>query len=264
MQASNKAVEFHIDSRQVAWLTLNKPDKHNAFDDAMIAQLLEHLASVRSNSAVRALVLRSHGKNFSAGADLNWMRSMAAKNRSENVEDAGELGQLMAQLDRLPVPTIALVQGAAFGGAVGLAACCDMVLANPNTSFCLSEVKIGLIPAVISPYVLRNMGSRAARRYVLTGERFFAAEALQHGLVSEVTEQPLDQAVKSLLDALLANGPAAVGAAKALLHDIAQRPIDDALVAHTVERIADIRVSAEGQEGLQAFLSKRSPAWQRS
>lgn len=257
-----ETVKFEVDAQHVAWLSLNKPDKHNAFDDAIIATLLTHLRSVESNAEIRALVLRSNGKNFSAGADLAWMRSMAAKNRDENIADASELGQLMYELDNLRVPTIALVQGAAFGGAVGLAACCDMVLANPNTSFCLSEVKIGLIPAVISPYVVRNMGARAARRYVLTGERFFAEDALRFGLVSEITEQALDEAVQPLLQTLLANGPAAVAAAKRLVLDVTNRCIDQQVVRDTVERIADIRVSAEGQEGLSAFLSKRAPNWQ--
>lgn len=262
MSESNDAVLFHIDEHQVAWLSLNKPQVHNAFDDQVIASLLQHLRAVEQNPAVRVLVLRSNGKNFSAGADLGWMRSMAQKNRAENIADAGELGRLMFELDNLRVPTIALVQGAAFGGAVGLAACCDIVLANPKSSFCLSEVKIGLIPAVISPYVVRNMGSRAARRYVLTAERFFAEEAMRHGLVSEITETALDEAVQPLLKTLLNNGPAAVAAAKRLILDVAQRPIDASVVTDTVERIADIRVSAEGQEGLSAFLQKQTPTWQ--
>ncbi|MCC5880959.1 MAG: enoyl-CoA hydratase/isomerase family protein [Idiomarina sp.] len=262
MTETNDSVLFHIDEQQVAWLTLNKPQVHNAFDDQIIATLLEHLRAVEANPGVRVLVLRSNGKNFSAGADLAWMRSMAQKNRDENVADAGELGQLMYELDNLRVPTIALVQGAAFGGAVGLAACCDMVLANPSSSFCLSEVKIGLIPAVISPYVVRNMGSRAARRYVLTAERFFAEDAMRHGLVSEITEAPLDDAVQPLLKTLLQNGPHAVAAAKRLVLDVAQRPIDPTVVRDTVERIADIRVSAEGQQGLNAFLNKQAPDWQ--
>lgn len=255
-------VLFTIDEHNVAWLSLNKPDKHNAFDDIVIASLLTHLRQVEADPNVRALVLRSNGKNFSAGADLAWMRSMAEKNRDENMTDAAELGQLMYELDNLRVPTIALVQGAAFGGAVGLAACCDMVLANPHTSFCLSEVKIGLIPAVISPYVVRNMGARAARRYVLTAERFSAETAARFGLVTEITEQPLDDAVHALLHPLLANGPAAVAAAKRLVLTVIDRNIDAKVVQETVERIADIRVSPEGQEGLSAFLAKRTPNWQ--
>ncbi|MGX5914386.1 enoyl-CoA hydratase-related protein [Aliidiomarina sp. Khilg15.8] len=254
-------VQLHIDEQQVAWLTLNRPDVHNAFDAGVIASLLEALETIENDQQVRVMVLRSEGKNFSAGADLNWMRSMAEKNRDENVADAGELGQLMYRLDNLRVPTVALVQGAAFGGAVGLAACCDIVLANPGSSFCLSEVKIGLIPAVISPYVVRNMGSRAARRYMLSAERFFADEALRCGLVSEVTEEPLDDAVKPLLKTLTANGPAACAAAKRLILDVADRPVSTDVVDMTVERIADIRVSPEGQEGLSAFLQKRKPNW---
>lgn len=254
-------VQLHIDDQQIAWLTLNRPDVHNAFDDGVIASLLQALEQVENNQQVRVMVLRSEGKNFSAGADLNWMRSMADKNRDQNVADAGELGQLMYRLDNLRVPTIALVQGAAFGGAVGLAACCDMVLANPGSSFCLSEVKIGLIPAVISPYVVRNMGSRAARRYMLTAERFFADEAQRCGLVSEVTEEALDEAVKPLLKVLTANGPEACAAAKRLILDVADRPVNPDVVELTVERIADIRVSPEGQEGLSAFLQKRKPNW---
>lgn len=257
----SNSVLFHVDERQVAWLTLNNPQIHNAFNDAVIATLLEHLRDVNQRGDIRVLVLSSNGKNFSAGADLGWMRSMAAKNRAENIEDAAQLGALMHTLDTLRIPTIALVQGAAFGGAVGLAACCDMVLARADSSFCLSEVKIGLIPAVISPYVLRNMGARAARRYVLTGERFFAAEALRCGLVTEITDLALKDAVITLLDTLLDNSPAAVSAAKKLVLDISQRPIDHDVINDTVERIADIRVSAEGQEGLTAFLEKRTPAW---
>lgn len=254
-------VQLHIDEHQIAWLTLNRPEVHNAFDAGVITSLLQALAQVENNQQIRVMVLRSEGKNFSAGADLNWMRSMAEKNRDENVTDAGELGQLMYRLDNLRVPTVALVQGAAFGGAVGLAACCDMVLANPGSSFCLSEVKIGLIPAVISPYVVRNMGSRAARRYMLSGERFFAEEALRCGLVSEVTDEPLDEAVKPLLKALTANGPEACAAAKRLILDVADRPVSADVVDMTVQRIADIRVSPEGQEGLSAFLQKRKPNW---
>ena len=260
--AESNDVLFTIDEQHVAWLSLNKPDKHNAFDDVIIARLLMHLRQVEADHSVRALVLRSNGKNFSAGADLAWMRSMAEKNRAENITDAGELGQLMYELDNLRVPTIALVQGAAFGGAVGLAACCDMVLANPTSSFCLSEVKIGLIPAVISPYVVRNMGARAARRYVLTAERFSAATAERFSLVTEVTEQSLDEAVQPLLQTLIENGPGAVAAAKRLVLDVMGNTIDAELVKETVERIADIRVSPEGQEGLSAFLGKRPPNWQ--
>ena len=253
--------EFSIDSRGVAWLTLNRPEVHNAFDDKMIAELVAALTEVEESEQARVLVLRSNGKNFSAGADLNWMRSMADKDYQENIDDAAGLDRLMSQLDQLSKPTIALVQGAAFGGAVGLAACCDMVLAQPKSSFCLSEVKIGLIPAVISPYVVRVMGERKARRYMLTAERFFAEKALQAGLVTEIVEE-FEDTLPSLLEALLNNSPQALGACKRLIRGVAHQPTSDPGRQFTIEEIAKIRVSDEGQEGLSAFLEKRAPKWQ--
>jgi Enoyl-CoA hydratase/carnithine racemase len=257
-----QAIDLSI-TGHVAYLTLNRPDVHNAFDDRMIAELLDALGAVRGNDHVRALVLQSNGKNFSAGADLGWMRSMAAKDYDENMADAGELSRLMQELDELPKPTIALVQGAAFGGAVGLAACCDIALATPASSFCLSEVKIGLIPAVISPYVMRAMGTRQARRYMVTAERFGAEIAQQIGLVHDVVDD-LQTAVRPLLDTLVGNSPAAVTAAKQLALDIDQQPLNAATRRVTIERIAAIRVSAEGQEGLSAFLEKRTPNWKNT
>ncbi|PHR64864.1 enoyl-CoA hydratase/isomerase family protein [Pseudidiomarina marina] len=254
-----QAIDLTVNGH-VAYLTLNRPEVHNAFDDGMIAELLHALGSVRANDNVRVLVLQSNGKNFSAGADLGWMRSMAAKNYDENIADAGELSRLMQELDELPKPTIALVQGAAFGGAVGLAACCDITLATPASSFCLSEVKIGLIPAVISPYVMRAIGTRQARRYMVTAERFSADVAHQIGLVHEVVDD-LQTAVRPLIDSLVANSPAAVTAAKQLALDIDQQPLNANTRRVTIERIAEIRVSAEGQEGLSAFLEKRAPNW---
>ncbi|GAB3291745.1 enoyl-CoA hydratase-related protein [Pseudidiomarina andamanensis] len=254
-----QAIDLTI-SGHVAYLTLNRPEVHNAFDDSMIAELLHALDDVRANDNVRVLVLQSNGKNFSAGADLGWMRSMAAKNYDENIADAGELSRLMQELDELPKPTIALVQGAAFGGAVGLAACCDIALATPASSFCLSEVKIGLIPAVISPYVMRAIGTRQSRRYMVTAERFGAEIAHQIGLVHEVVDD-LQTAVRPLIDSLVTNSPAAVSAAKQLALDIDQQPLNANTRRVTIERIAEIRVSAEGQEGLSAFLEKRAPNW---
>lgn len=256
------AIELQI-TNHVAWLTLNRPKVHNAFDDSMIAELLDALAHVRDNDAARVLVLQSNGKNFSAGADLGWMRSMAAKNYDENIADAGELSRLMQELDELPKPTIALVQGAAFGGAVGLAACCDIALATPASSFCLSEVKIGLIPAVISPYVMRAIGTRHARRYMLTAERFDAEEAARIGLVHNVVDN-LQEAAAPLIEALVGNSPAAVTAAKQLTLAIDQQPLNASTRRIAIERIAEIRVSAEGQEGLTAFLEKRAPNWKTS
>lgn len=251
---------YEVDARGIARLTLNRPEVHNAFDDVMIAELLEALATAEQDDAVRVLVLQSTGKNFSAGADLNWMRSMADKNYQQNIDDAGELSQLMQRLDELSKPTIALVQGAAFGGAVGLAACCDMVLAQPKTSFCLSEVKIGLIPAVISPYVVKAIGERQSRRYMLTAERFFADEALKLGLVHRIVDD-FEPALSEWLELLLNNSPQALNACKSLIANVGSRPIDDAVRRHTIEAIAEIRVSDEGQEGLGAFLEKRPAAW---
>lgn len=254
--------ELTLDERGVATLTLKRPEVHNAFDNIMIAELLTALKSIDDNDDARVLVLRSEGKNFSAGADLNWMRSMADKNYQQNVDDAGELGRLMEHLDQLSKPSIALVQGAAFGGAVGLAACCDIVLAQPRSSFCLSEVKIGLIPAVISPYVVRTLGERQSRRYMLTAERFFADKARDLGLVNDIVDD-FDEPLEQLLDTILGNSPQALGACKRLIRNVGSRPIDKNVREHTITAIAEIRVSDEGQEGLSAFLDKRPAAWRQ-
>ncbi len=259
---SQHYTETSIDSRGVANLILNRPEVHNAFDDQMIAELIRVLDQLAADDKVKVLTLSARGKNFSAGADLNWMRSMAQKNYQQNLDDANELAALMHKLDKFPKPTIALVQGAAFGGAVGLVACCDMALAEQGASFCLSEVKIGLIPAVISPYVMRALGERQCRRYFLTAERFSADSALTMGLLHQVVAAgELESQAESLIASLLQNSPAAVSAAKALLHNIYNRKISNNVIAHTTQAIAEIRVSAEGQEGLTAFLEKRKPAW---
>lgn len=260
---SNDTVLYSVDARGVATLTLNRPEVHNAFDDAIIDCLIGHLKTIASDPSIRVLVLRSEGKNFSAGADLNWMRRMAANSREENLVDARGLAELMQRLNDLPQATIALVQGAAFGGAVGLAACCDMVVATEASLFCLSEVKIGLIPAVISPYVVRAIGERQARRYFLSAEAFNAGQAQQWGLVHEVVtdNDALAPAAEALIAKLLNNGPAAVAAAKQLIFAVSGRPTDSAVIEDTARRIADIRVSPEGQEGLGAFLNKRKPNW---
>jgi methylglutaconyl-CoA hydratase len=254
-----------IDQRGVSQLVLNRPDVHNAFDDIMIGELISALDHFASDPRVRVLLLRSNGKNFSAGADLGWMRSMADKNYDDNLLDAGELAKLMQKLDNFPAPTVAVVQGAAFGGAVGLVACCDIAIASDKASFCLSEVKIGLMPAVISPYVVRAIGERASRRYFLTAERFFAAEALHLGLLHKmVSDDELHGVSDAMVQTLLANSPAAVKAAKDLIFAVANQPTTQALIDETSRRIAAIRVSSEGQEGLSAFLQKRTPAWQLS
>lgn len=254
-----------MNSSGIAELVLNRAEVHNAFDDSMIGELIDALKSLAANPAVRVLLLKSTGKNFSAGADLNWMRSMAEKNYQQNLEDAGQLAELMRQLDCFPAPTIALVQGAAFGGALGLVSCCDIALAEQGASFCLSEVKIGLIPAVISPYVMRAIGERASRRYFLTAERFDAATALNLGLVHQLVDVGgLDAAAEHFVGILLNNSPAALRSAKQLMAAVHNQPIDQQLINSTSERIAAIRVSNEGQEGLNAFLQKRTPAWIRS
>lgn len=255
-------VTTDIEARGVARVTLNRPDKHNAFDDAVIAELrlaFDHLAS---REDVHAVVLASHGKNFSAGADLGWMKRMAGYDYEHNLQDARLLAGMLKALYELPQPTIARVQGAAFGGAVGLVSCCDMAVASERASFCLSEVKIGLVPATISPYVIRAMGERACRRYFTTAERFKAARAHHLGLVSEVVaEEQLDDTIEQLLVNLLQNGPRAVRAAKDLVNAVAGQDLSEALVEDSCARIARIRVSEEGQEGLGAFLQKRQASW---
>lgn len=251
-----------VDERGVARLTLTRQEVHNAFNDRLIAELTTALKGLESDPRVRLVVLAAEGKSFSAGADLNWMRAMAAYSEAENLRDSEALATLMRTLDRLAKPTLALVQGPAFGGGVGLVACCDIALAVDSASFALTEVRLGLIPSVISPYVIAAIGQRAARRYFLTAERFSAEEALRLGLVHKVVAADrLEQSAERLIDTLLAGGPLAQQAAKRLIFDIGARPLDDELVQETARRIASIRVSAEGQEGLSAFLEKRKPAW---
>ncbi len=251
-----------VDDRGVATITMNNPDKHNAFDDTIIAELTRAFHAVANDDQVRLVMLASAGKNFSAGADLNWMKRMASYSRDENYRDSEALAEMLRSLNFMPKPTIARVQGAAFGGAVGLVSCCDMAVGTPRASFCLSEVKIGLMPATISPYVVAAIGQRASRRYFTTAERFSADTALQLGLLSQVVEaEQLDASIEALVTQLLGNSPAAITAAKQLVFDVADQNIDAALIEETCRRIADIRVSPEGQEGLGAFLEKRPAAW---
>nr|WHW29762.1 putative enoyl-CoA hydratase/isomerase family protein [uncultured bacterium] len=251
-----------IDQRGVATVTLDNPDKHNAFDDNIIGELSRTFNAVNANRDVRIMVLASTGKSFSAGGDLDWMKRMAGYSREENFADAQTLAAMFKTLNFMTKPTIARVQGAAFGGAVGLISCCDMAVATEQAVFSLSEARIGLIPATISPYVIAAIGQRAARRYFTTAERFDAFEALKLDLVSQLVSSPdaLDDAVAQLVDQLLRCSPAAVAAAKQLVFDM-DRDITDPLIAETCKRIADIRVSPQGQEGLAAFLQKRQPGW---
>jgi len=246
----------------VATIRMNRPEVHNAFDDALIAALTSELRRLDRSLLARIIVLAANGKSFSAGADLNWMRRMAKYSREENLRDALALADLMRTLDGMGKPTIAQVQGAAFGGGVGLVACCDIAIASTEAAFCLSEVRLGLIPSVISPYVIAAIGERAARRYFLTAERFDALEARRLGLVHEVVEgSALDDTVAKIAGQLLKGGPRALAAAKKLIADVSRRPMDDGLSAETARRIAAIRVEPEGQEGLAAFFDKRSPDW---
>ncbi|HUA52146.1 MAG TPA: enoyl-CoA hydratase/isomerase family protein [Candidatus Sulfotelmatobacter sp.] len=247
----------------VATLTLNRPEIHNAFDDRLIAALAERYRALDADPAVRAVVLAANGASFSAGADLNWMRRMASYTEAENIADARALAELLRLIDRLSKPTIARVQGSAFAGGLGLIAVHDIVIAASVAAFAVTEVRIGLIPAVISPYLVRAIGPRAARRLFLTAERFDAAEARRIGLVHEVVApEALDATVERHLAALRGNSTQAMAASKALVEAV-DRPIDDALIEHTVRGIAAQRASADGVEGLSAFLEKRKPRWAR-
>ena len=259
---ADDSLSTELNAGGVATLTLNRPELHNAFDDRLIADLIQELRDLKADSQVRAVVLAAAGKSFSAGADLNWMRRLAEYSWEQNLSDARALAELMRALNQLPKPTIAKVQGPAYGGGVGLVACCDMAIAAETASFSLSEVKLGLIPAVISPYVINAIGERQARRYFLTGERFSAREAYRIGLIHEVVApEALDETVAELLDALASSGPAAMVAAKELIYEVSRGPIDADLIDDTARRIANLRTSAEGREGLTAFLNKRKPAW---
>ncbi|WP_323751147.1 enoyl-CoA hydratase/isomerase family protein [Marinobacter sp.] len=263
MSQQHSAVLMHQRDNGLSEIVLNRPDKRNAFDDVVIQQLIQAFEYVDRDPEIQVVVLRSEGKHFSAGADLGWMRRMAENTRQENLDDSRELARLMSTLNHLSKPVIGLVQGAAFGGAVGLAACCDIVLATQSASFCLSEVKLGLIPAVISPYVVRAIGERQARRYFLSAEVFNANEAQQFGLVHIVCddEQALQSRCNELLQQLANNGPEAMKAAKDLIFAVSHKPISIEVIDDTAQRIADIRVGTEGQEGLSAFLNKRKASW---
>jgi methylglutaconyl-CoA hydratase len=249
----------------VARIWLDRPELRNAFDDVVIRELGEAFAQAGAAPEVRAIVLGANGPAFCAGANLNWMRRAADFTREQNLQDAGALAAMLRAIHESPKPVIARVQGDVYAGGMGLVAACDIAISVDTAWYCLSEVKIGLIPATISPYVIRAMGVRAAQRYFLTAERFAAAEALRIGFVHEVVAADvLDAKVEQVVKALTGASPAAVGACKQLLRDVAGREIDDALVAHTVQGIADIRASEQGREGVQAFLQKRKPGWLES
>jgi methylglutaconyl-CoA hydratase len=246
----------------VAWLTLDRPEIRNAFDDALIAALTRALRELDADAKVRAVVLAGSGPAFCAGADLNWMKRMAGYGYEQNLADARALAGMLRILDRMKKPTVARVHGPAFAGGVGLVAACDIAIGTPEAKFCLSEAKLGLSPATISPYVVRAMGERMARRYFLTAEVFDGIEAQRIGLLSHVSpSEKLDGEIEKMLEHLVQSGPEALAKIKDLVRSVSSGPISDALIEDTAQRIAEIRVSPEGREGIASFLEKRNPAW---
>ena len=256
-------VQLEKDPRGFATLWLNRPEKNNAFNAEMIRELILALDLIAADKTLRFLLLRGRGRHFSAGADLAWMQASAKLDYNANLNDARELAELMYNLNALKIPTLAVVQGAAFGGAVGLVSCCDMAIGADDALFSLSEVRIGLAPAVISPFVVQALGERAARRYALTAERFSGNRARELGLLAEAyPAAELDAQVEAWVANLLLNSPQAMQASKDLLREVASGVLSPPLRRYTENAIARIRVSPEGQEGLNAFLEKRTPAWQ--
>ena len=246
----------------VAIVTLNRPEVRNAFDDALIANLMRTLLELEKDDAVRAVVLAGAGKVFCAGADLNWMKRMAGYGYEQNLADANALAGMLKTLDRLPKPTVARVHGPAYAGGVGLVAACDIAIGSHEAEFCLTEVKLGLSPATISPYVVRAMGERLARRYFLTGEVIDAGEAYRLRLLSDVAApEELDGTINAVLGHLVVGGREAQRKIKDLVRTVAAGPVDEAMIADTAKRIAEIRVSPEGKEGIASFFEKRKPAW---
>ncbi|ABE46051.1 enoyl-CoA hydratase/isomerase family protein [Polaromonas sp. JS666] len=243
-------------------LTLSRPEVRNAFNDEVIAELTAAFAQAGRREDVRAVVLAAEGPAFCAGADLNWMRRMADYTREENLADAAQLAEMLRAIYECPKPTVARIQGDVYAGGMGLVAACDIAVSGDTAQYCLSEVKLGLIPATISPYVIRAMGARAAHRYFLTAERFDAQEAHRIGFIHEVVSAvALDAKVAEIAQALVNASPQAVKACKRLVQDVAQHDITPALIAQTVQGIADIRSSEQGKEGVQSFLQKRKPSW---
>jgi methylglutaconyl-CoA hydratase len=247
----------------VGIITLNRPERHNAFDDALIGELSAAIDLMAAEPAVRVVVISSTGKSFCAGADLNWMKRAAAYSADENLRDSRALAEMLRKLAQCPKPTIARVQGPAYGGGVGLVACCDVAIGTFDAEFSLTEVKLGLIPAVISPHVIAAIGERYARRYMLTAERFSAAEAYRIGLLHEmvVDDEGLDEAVGEGVEALLQNGPRAMAECKSLIAAVAWKPLAPEVIEDTANRITRLRASTEGREGMNAFLEKRKPNW---
>jgi methylglutaconyl-CoA hydratase len=249
-------------SPHVAEVWLNRPEVRNAFNDGVIAELAAAFQALGADPDLRAIVLGGHGKAFCAGADLSWMRAMAGFDWEQNRSDAQGLADMLWAVYSCPLPVVGRIQGDCYAGGVGLAAVCDVLVAAEGVNFCLSEARLGLLPATIGPYVVKALGEQASRRFFVTAERFDARRAQALGFVHEVVPaDALDAAVAAIVGALVANGPAAVRACKRLVQDVAGRAIDAALRDETARRIADIRASAEGREGVQAFLHKREPNW---
>jgi methylglutaconyl-CoA hydratase len=249
-------------SALVAEIWLNRPEVRNAFNDHVIGELTEAFARLGVDTDLRAIVLGGHGKAFCAGADLSWMRTMAGYSWEQNHADAARLAQMLWTAWSCPVPVVGRIHGDCYAGGLGLAAVCDVLVAAEGVNFCLSEARLGLLPATIGPYVVRALGEQASRRYFVTAERFDAATAKALGFVHEVVAaEVLDERVAAIVSALVAGGPMAVRACKQLVKDVAGRPLDATLRDHTARRIADIRASDEGREGVAAFLGKRDPAW---
>jgi len=248
----------------IGYITMNRPEVHNAFHADMIRQLNQAFVEMGANDLVRAVVLKGNGKSFCAGGDLNWMRASADYSYDENVADAMELGWLFKTINTLPKTTIAMVHGNAFGGGVGLTASCDIAIAASDTKFCLSEVRIGLIPSVIAPYVLTAIGERQGRRYFMTAEQFSGDKAREIGLVHEaVAADDLEHEVGKIITSLKQGAPGAQAMGKELIQEISQKEIDDDVVRHTAKRIAEARARDEGKEGLSAFLNKEEPSWRK-
>ena len=258
----SRTLDIRRPSPHVAQVWLNRPEVRNAFNDGVIGELTEAFDALGADPVLRVIVLGGHGKAFCAGADLGWMQTMSGYDWDQNRADAGRLAQMLWTVWSCPLPVVGRIQGDCYAGGMGLAAACDVLVAAEGVQFCLSEARLGLLPATIGPYVVRALGEQASRRYFVTAERFGAAEARRLGFVHEVVEaEALDAKVDEIVDLLVANGPAAVKACKQLVKDVAGRPIDAALRDETARRIADIRASAEGREGLRSFLDKREPAW---
>jgi len=259
---TNNTLIYSEKPNGVAEITLNRPEIRNAFDSQLIQKLISTFKKAESSPSVRIILLKANGKHFSAGADLNWMRGMAQASYEENYEDAKQLALLMSTINFIAKPVIAKVHGASFGGAIGLIACSDIVIADEAAKFSLSEVKLGLSPATISPYVIDAIGARSARRLFLTGEVFDSEKALNLGLISEaIKTDKLDDEVNKIIGSLLKNGPIALTKTKELIHRVDSETRDSLLIDYTCELIAELRVSEEGQEGLSAFLEKRAPSW---